>query len=165
MCFLPLIRPKRDLVIAGLIAFAVLVAASAQAKEVKPWDGDPIVAEALNAVDRIQNAILAHDVDSFDALLASDLVVNNPINTITYRAQVLARFRDNVIAYSAYEQRIEFAGVRGDGVVVMGEETVKPIGNAPHAGKTVHRRFTDIWRKEDGAWRLSVRQATIISIE
>jgi ketosteroid isomerase-like protein len=149
----------------GLILLAALASSPVFAKDDPPWTKDPVVAEALSAIDRIHEAILAHDVDSFASLLASDLVVNNPVNTVTHRAEVLDRFRNDRISYSVYEQKIEFAGVRGDGVVVMGEEIVKPIGNAPHAGKTVRRRFTDIWRKEDGVWRLSVRQATIISIE
>jgi ketosteroid isomerase-like protein len=49
---------------------------------------------------------------------------------------------------------------------MMGEEVVKPKETAPHAGKTVRRRSTDVWRKEsDGQWRLTIRQATITSVE
>ena len=50
----------------------------------------------------------------------------------------------------------------------MGEEVVKPRATSANAnaGKTVRRRFTDVWRKDaDGRWRLSVRQATITSVE
>jgi hypothetical protein len=56
--------------------------------------------------------------------------------------------------------------MRGDQVVIMGEEVVKPRNTAPHAGRTVRRRFTDVWRREpDGAWLLTIRQATITSID
>ncbi len=49
---------------------------------------------------------------------------------------------------------------------MMGEEIVKPNEAAPYPGKTVCRRFTDVWRREaDGQWRLTIRQATITSVK
>jgi len=95
-----------------------------------------------------------------------DLVVNAPINRTVDRENVLARYRSGEISYEAGTVRdIEFAGVRGDAVVITGEETVRPVGDTPSAGQTVRRRFTDIWTCVDGAWRLSVRQATVTSRE
>jgi hypothetical protein len=41
---------------------------------------------------------------------------------------------------------------------------VKPIENAPLAGKTVDRRYTNVWRREGGAWRLFARQATVTPV-
>ena len=35
-----------------------------------------------------------------------------------------------------YVRKVDFAGVRGDAVVIMGEEIVDPIANTPIAGKT-----------------------------
>jgi len=37
----------------------------------------------------------------------------------------------------------------------------EPVAGAMHAGKTVRRRFTDLYRKVRGKWLLSLRQATI----
>jgi len=48
--------------------------------------------------------------------------------------------------------------------VVMGEDIVKPQGNMQDAGKTVTRRYTDVWMKAQNKWKLIIRQATIISI-
>ena len=45
-------------------------------------------------------------------------------------------------------------------VIVMGEETVHPNGNAPMAGETVKRRYTNIWREIDGKWQ--ARHANVI---
>jgi hypothetical protein len=82
------------------------------------------------------------------------------------RSNVLARIRGGQIRYEPnVERKIEFAGVRGDTVVIMGEEIVRPIANTPNAGKIVHRRFTDIWKDTNSVWRLAVRQATVISAE
>jgi hypothetical protein len=46
----------------------------------------------------------------------------------------------------------------------MGLEILKPQADSQNAGKTVNRRFTNIWTRENGTWKLTVRQATIISI-
>jgi hypothetical protein len=149
----------------GLAVAALMAACPAQAKDDQPWTSDPQVAEVLTAIDRIDAAILANDVDTFGSLLAMDFILNNTRNMVADRASVLERFGDEQISYSSYERKIDFAGVRGDDVVVMGEEILKPKGKSPGAGRVIRRRFTDIWRNEDGAWRLRVRQATVISIE
>jgi hypothetical protein len=61
---------------------------------------------------------------------------------------------------------IEFVEARGDSVVLMGEETVTPVSATRDAGKTVRRRFTDVYRRaEDSRWFLTIRQATNVSVE
>ncbi len=48
--------------------------------------------------------------------------------------------------------------------IVMGYDIVHPAGKMPNAGKTVKRRYTNIWMKNKKTWLLVARQATIISI-
>jgi hypothetical protein len=47
----------------------------------------------------------------------------------------------------------------------MGEETIIPRSTSQNAGKTVKRRFTNVWTKEANDWKLTVRQATIVSVK
>ena len=63
---------------------------------------------------------------------------------------------------SSYERSIEQVRVDGDIVILMGAETLTPIGKAPQAGQTVRRRFTNIWKKEGDTWRLWARHANLI---
>ncbi|MBA3648590.1 MAG: nuclear transport factor 2 family protein [Chitinophagales bacterium] len=49
--------------------------------------------------------------------------------------------------------------------IVMGHDIVKPKAGMENAGKTVTRRYTDIWMKDGDGWRLTARQATIISVQ
>jgi hypothetical protein len=64
------------------------------------------------------------------------------------------------------EQRLDYAGSHGpDIVVLMGEEIVVAGPNARDAGKRIHRRFTDVFRKENGEWRHDLRHANVISTE
>jgi hypothetical protein len=58
---------------------------------------------------------------------------------------------------------IEYAGMLGEMVLLMGDERVVPKGDSPMAGKEVRRRFTDVWKMEGGHWVLTARQATIVA--
>jgi hypothetical protein len=82
------------------------------------------------------------------------------------RDDVIGRIKASQISYELdIVRNIDFAGLRGDVVVVMGEEVVRPNKNAPYAGKTEHRRFRDVWKQFDGVWKLWIRQATITKAE
>ena len=127
---------------------------------------DPRVHSALEAQVRLGLAMQNLDLSAVENFFASDLVVHAPINAVVERDNVLARLRSGRISYEPdAERKIEFAGVRGECVIIMGEEIVRPVGDAPNAGKTIRRRFTDVWSENSGTWQLAVRQATITSIE
>jgi hypothetical protein len=100
-----------------------------------------------------------------EEMLAANAVINAPINRVVSRDNVLERARGGQIAYEPNAHRnIEFAGVRGDHVIIMGEEVVHPTEDTPHRGSVVRRRFTDIWGEEQGSWKLQARQSTIVSV-
>jgi hypothetical protein len=142
-------------------------AAGSQERTVyEPSANDPRIIAALDAQKRLGVAMLSGDFRTIEMMLASDLVVHSPVNVVVNRGNVLARLRSGQISYEPdYVRKVDFAGVRGDAVVIMGEEIVDPIGNAPNAGKTVRRRFTDMWKDIDGVWKLTIRQATVTSVE
>lgn len=110
-----------------------------------------------------RDAVLRSDVAALEKLWAEDFTVNNPQNQISRgRKEVLDRVRAGLIKYSSFVREIEFVGLYGDTVVVMGLEAVTPTGNSPTAGQTVRRRFTNVWMKRKGNWLLSVRHANVI---
>jgi ketosteroid isomerase-like protein len=91
------------------------------------------------------------------------LVVNAPSNQISSdREVVLNLMRQGLIHYARFERRIERLRIDGDIALVMGGETIEAIGNSPQAGQTVQRRFTHVWKKEAGGWRLVARHANIV---
>jgi Domain of unknown function (DUF4440) len=126
---------------------------------------DPAVAEAVAASNAEIAAILAEDLKVFGDSLADDVIVNSPLGTINRRDDTLAAFGRGFIRYNSFDRRIEYAGKLGELVVIMGNEILAPKDKAPNAGKIVNRRFTDIWRNEQGAWRLALRQATVTKVE
>jgi ketosteroid isomerase-like protein len=127
---------------------------------------NPTIAAALAARARLDAAFAAQDAEATEALFAKDLIVNAPSNRVVRRESVIGFFRAGRMDYESVVETIEALEARGDHVVMMGEEIVKPNETAPNPGKTVRRRFTDVWRREpDGLWRLTIRQATITSVE
>ncbi|MBO9558122.1 MAG: nuclear transport factor 2 family protein [Caulobacter sp.] len=123
---------------------------------------DAKIAAVMHAVEKVDAALIADEYAVFAAALAPELVVNNPGNIVAASAVVRQLNADGKIAYSQYERVIEHAGLRGEMVLLMGEETVVPKPPNPLAGQTVHRRFTELWRPEGETWLLTARQATVV---
>jgi ketosteroid isomerase-like protein len=124
---------------------------------------EPKIASVLEAVNEIDTALIKDDHAAFAALLAKDLVVNNPQNAVSIRGATGQRNASGLISYSSYVRSIEYAGMLGEMVLLMGDERVVPKGDSPMSGKEVRRRFTDVWKMEGGHWVLTARQATIVA--
>ena len=126
---------------------------------------DPVAIDALAAREKLDEAFAAKDIEAVSALFSKDLIVNSPGNRVARREAVLGFFSSGLMNYDSLKTTIEALDAGVDQVVIMGEEVVNPSDSAPNPGKTVSRRFTDVWRREsDGRWRLVIRQATITSV-
>ena len=107
-------------------------------------------------------AILTQDTATLKKLWAVDFMVNAPINKVVIGGQV-KMVAAGVIKYSSFVLENEQTMVKGDLVITMGKETVVTLGsNYPVAGKTVHRRYTQAWQKQNGNWICIARQASNI---
>ena len=140
------------------VLFGLYAAAAAQGQE-QPCSDEAAV-RALD--DQERAAVLNQDLSALERLWSDRLVVNTPLNRVNGKLDALDLLRQGKIHYSTFERRIEFIRVDGDLAIIMGAETAQPIGMSPFAGETVQRRFTHIWRKEAGTWRLIARHANII---
>ena len=122
---------------------------------------------ALDDQERL--AALQRDVAALERLWSEELTVNAPNNkVVSGRQAVLDTFvHSQIIDFSRFDRAIEFVRAEGKFVFVMGLETVTPVGDAPSvglvAGRTIRRRFTNIWRNEQGTWRLFARHANVIA--
>jgi hypothetical protein len=96
--------------------------------------------------------------------MSSKIVVQNPENAIVGFRQIISRVKTGKINYASFERSIEKITFIGNTSIVMGKEVLVPQGSSQNAGKTITRRFTNIWMKEKDAWKLVARQATIVSI-
>jgi ketosteroid isomerase-like protein len=108
-------------------------------------------------------AMLERDLQKLDGLLADNFLVNSPRNEIVNGKKAVEDLvRNGVINYSSFDREIESVQIDNDIAIVMGRETIKPIGKAPDEGQIVRRRYTNIWLNKDGRWLLSARHASVI---
>jgi hypothetical protein len=106
------------------------------------------------------DALLKNDIAAMKRNWASDYVVNNPRNQVTDASK--GRIQSGTRTYSSFVRHLERVLIHDNTVIVMGQETVVPSGNASDAGKTIVRRFTNFWMLREGKWLLTARQATVI---
>lgn len=110
--------------------------------------------------DRERTAVLNRDSVTLQQIWAPEFIVNSPFNQISpNRAVVLDLVRRGLIHYTAFERRIEELRIIGNSAIVMGAETVQP---ARAEARPVQRRFTHIWLRDTGGWRLVARHANDI---
>ena len=144
----------------GILAAAVALHAAVPF----PPPAQPPGAEAeIRRLEQLEvRAVMARDTATLRTLWDRAYVVNNPDNQIvTAKADpvdrpVLQRPR---IAMTRTTELVTF---RGDFAIAMGGETVVPGGDLPTAGRTVVRRYTNIWMKQPDGWKLVARHANVV---
>ena len=104
------------------------------------------------------DAVLRGDQEAMNKYWTEDFIVTNPFNEIDQAD----RIKKGIVTYSSFVRESEVIKVHGNTVIVMGKETVVPKGTSPDAGKTINRRYTNIWMLRDGKWRLIARHANVI---
>ena len=116
------------------------------------WEQDVRAREEENRV-----AFLAGDVAVLDRLWTDDFLVNSPLSLVNDKPRTLALLEAGRIRHSSLTVEIERMACHGDVVVVMGRDRV--TDGPEHA--VSHRRFTNLWRLDGGAWRCFARHANV----
>jgi ketosteroid isomerase-like protein len=112
--------------------------------------------------DQMRVAVLKQDQPALERLLSDEFTVNAPSSQVVVgRRAVLALIQRS--PRESFERKIEYIRIDGDFGIIMGAEAVQPTGDAPLAGQTAQRRFTNIWKKEAGTWRMIARHANVIT--
>ena len=91
---------------------------------------------------------------------AKDYVVNNPFGRVVNASE--GPIQAGTLTYTSFERDVERIEVYGKTAIVMGGEKVVPKAPSPDAGKTIVRRFTNVWIKRDGKWLLTARHASVV---
>ena len=144
------------LIYLAVVVLAIFVPGSASAQSAKQ---KAKIEQEIRRLDLAHaDAVLRGDLEALDKIWTEDFKVNNPFNQID-RAD---RIRRGAMTYSSFIREPETVLVHGNTVIVMGRETVVPKGNSPDSGKTINRRYTNIWMKRSGKWRLVARHASVV---
>ncbi|MCD9018264.1 YybH family protein [Parachryseolinea silvisoli] len=128
-----------------------------------------LIAQVRDTESEIRNleqlevqAVLNKDTVMLLKLWAKDYVVNAPDNMVNFAGRntldrpVLKRPR------ISFTRSVEHVIIQGDVVLAMGSETVVAPGAGSQTQQPVKRRYTNIWMKQEGTWKLIGRHANVI---
>lgn len=122
--------------------------------------------DEIRRLEQVQaRAIIENDTTKLDEIWGASFIVNSPNNVVLDRQMALAKIKKGNIHYLSYETQIENISFVDSVAIVMGQEIVQPVGQTNHAGKTVKRRYTNVWLKTPEGWQLTAQQATTISVQ
>ncbi len=145
--------------LAGMALAASLSVPALRAQSPSPED-------EIRRLEQVEvRAIMARDTQTLRTLWDSAFVVNNPDNVVV---EAKADPTDRPVmnkARSAMTRNPEKITLRGDFAFSMGSETIVPGEGQPRAGQTVTRRYTNIWMRQSGGWKLVARHANVVCRE
>jgi hypothetical protein len=121
------------------------------------------IEEQIKKLEQMEvKAVLEKDTITLKKLWDKEYVVNNPDNKVvlaipnSVSRPVLNQPRN------FFTREVEHITIRENIAFSMGNETVIPGGDLPKSGQTVKRRYTNIWMKVEGSWKLVARHANEI---
>jgi len=108
-------------------------------------------------------AAIGRDRAALDKMFAPDFRVISPSGAINTKEELLTILTNSTTPpYQSAAYQTDIVRDYGDVVVSIGMDTVVPNTGA-QAGKTVMRRVTQVWKRDNGTWRLTLRHANIIT--
>ena len=146
-------------VLSSIAVIAVVAAPSAPAPRTQSAS---IEDEIRRLEQREVRALMARDATELRTLWDSAYIVNSPDNVVVEAKPdptdrpVMKKAR---MSMTRAPEKITF---RGDFAFAMGSETIVPGEGQPRAGQTVNRRYTNIWMKQSGGWKLVARHANVV---
>lgn len=142
------------------VLLGVMLMVSGAVSGQNPIGGDAI--EEIRALEeRERLSVFKRDVAEIEALRDPAFAANTPDNSVTIGSQRgIERVRAGALDYARFDRSIEHIEVDGDVAVAMGSEVVQPK-SGPQAGQVLHRRYTNVWLKKNGNWRLRFRHANL----
>jgi len=150
---------RRTLVIAVLLLTAVSVALGQ--KQGARTSQRRSVEQAIRQLDneRIQAQIHA-DAAALERIYADDFIGVGPSGTVRNRAQVISDFTSGDLKFQSITTDDVQVRVYGDTAVETGRSTM----NGQDKGKAVPRenRFTRVWVKQRGRWRLVANHYSLL---
>lgn len=145
---------KKSILLTLLLSVSLFTIVSAQSeKQKKAIEIEVRTLDSLHAA-----AVLSGDLREMDKYWTEDFMVTNPFNEID-RAN---RIRNGSVTYASFQRICQAVQIHGTTAILMGKEIVVPKGKSPDAGKTINRRYTNIWMKVNDRWRLVARHASVI---
>jgi ketosteroid isomerase-like protein len=151
---------------AALALYAALALSLGERALAKTPADDPASVRAQIDLNNrlVGRAIGKRDFAALEKLWDPKMIVNSPGTNILDRSQVFDSIRKDQLAYTSVKGTSDAFSLSGDVAVEMGHEIIV-MSNGPFAGRSLIRRYTDIWQKNGDGWVQIARQATYVGID
>lgn len=141
-------------------AVIIIIATSGLVSAQSAKQNDALEQEIRKLEQAQVNSLLRNDLAAMEKNWAKDYTVNNPFSQAVKASE--GPIRAGTLTYSSFIREVEKVLFHEKTVIVMGKETIVPSGTSADAGKTINRRFTNVWMKKNGKWLLTARHASVI---
>jgi ketosteroid isomerase-like protein len=154
---------QRRFVLVVLLAVSMvgIVRLPAASAEGGPESAEQAKKEVLEINEKVDQALLAKDADALAPYLSEDLDYTNQFGELVTKAEWLANIRSGKLTNVDLKHEMVHLHVFGNAVVAVGLSHTTLI----YQGKVSHdpRRFTRVFVKQDGGWRLVAQHVTLIA--
>jgi len=121
----------------------------------------------LRAADAEQMRIIVDgDAKAQQEFMHPNYIINAPANLVRRKPELVADLARGAMGSESLSRVIEDTAITGNVGIVMGREVVKPTPTSNlgklHPGKTLQRRFTNVFLWEEGRWRFLARHASVV---
>jgi hypothetical protein len=149
------VRNKRHL--GGLILAALLAVSAGGAVQA----GD-VETSVLASQDRRFSLTAGGDLDELEAMLTEDMNYTHSHSGVDTRARFLESLRSGGVRYVSIEPEERSVRVYGDAAVVQGVAHVLVKVQNPDRDIDVRLRFSELYVKQDGAWKMALWHSTTV---
>jgi len=149
----------KQILIIAILAMAMSSLALAQTSDKKAAPSSKAEQEVNKVSDEIIEAFGHTDIAALDRLLADDYIVTQSFG-ITSKAQLMDAWKSGSLKYTSASDKDRAIRVYGDTAVTTGILTLK--GQNPNGDFNSNTRFTAVFVKQQGRWRLAAAQLSDI---
>ena len=130
--------------------------------QITPADGAKLVLAEVAAVSQAYDiAITQRDLPALESILAKAVVFTTATGRVMERAAVLEMLAKPETHYESVESQDVVRRLAGNVVVETG--LVKVRGKRKGLPIDEVQRYTDVWQKEDGRWRLIAEHTSLLA--
>jgi ketosteroid isomerase-like protein len=150
----------KQILIIVILAMAMSSMALAQTGDKKAAPSSNAEQEVVKVSGEIIEALGRTDIAALDRLFADDYIITQSFG-LTSKTQLMDAYKSGRIKYTSASDKELSVKVYGDAAVTTGILTLK--GQNPNGDFTIYARYTGVWVKQQGRWRLVASQLTDVT--
>jgi ketosteroid isomerase-like protein len=149
----------KQIPIIAILAMAMSSLSFAQTGDKKADPSSKAEQEVVKASKEIIEALGRTDVAELDRLFADDYILTQSFG-LTSKTQLMDAYKSGRLKYTSASDKDLSVRVYGNTAVTTGILTLK--GQNPNGDFTSNTRYTSVWVKQQGRWRLVAAQLSDI---